>query len=1035
MNKNLLQCFTVIGTALFFSHPVLAQQGQLSIQRVDQMPDLPQPYLMRDWESVAEGYDAFIFDQAKSGTYLPLVHLQNSGTNYPSLKPIQLDTYVGTQSANQAEAINIIPAIVGALLVGVNKSSQGGVNWVEKTKDFFNSKNQQNIYLNTYSAVSGNDWWYDVMPNVFFYQLSTLYSDGDYESQFIAIADQWLAAVLAMGGKTAPWTVPNMNYRAWRLSSMTGNTSGVHEPEAAGAIAWLLYSAYVKTGQQKYLDGAQLSLEFLSSLTSNPSYELQLPYGTLTAARLNAQLGTNYDVSKMLSWSFERGPLRGWGTIVGTWDGKDVSGLIGEANDGGNDYAFMMNGYQQAAAFAPIIKYDKRYAKALSKWILNLANASRYYYPQFLDAAKQDDFAWSNTNDPESVIGYEALKENWNGNALYGTGDAKRNGWALTNLALYGSSHVGYLGAIVNTTDVDGVLRIDLNKTDFFGENGYPTYSYYNPHVVDHDVTLQLGSSTYDIYDAISETTIGNNVTGDYKVSIKASQVVMLTLLPSNAAPEENDGKLSNDGKVIDYHFGYNFSPALRIKSLSTTSTLREFNEPVTFYVVVENATDAVSYRWYVDDVLFATTREEFQWTTPQEEGDKVIRLEVTSGVATLTKEITVRVLAHVPTAPSITAIEQDQPFYYDGAAAKLISRVDQSATDKLDYTWTVSEGDFIQQDSLITWTVNAEGLHTVSCKVTNADNLSTTFTSKILVKDDTARVIDVLAYYPLNIDVKDYGGHGYNAVLEGTQQAVDALGNADFAYSISTSDDIIYVPNAISLNFKDEITVSCWISISPTGREAFILSHGSWEKRWKVSLTPSNNIRWTLKTGQATIDLDSKYPLTANKFYHVAVTYSGYSMELYIDGELNNFIEQTGSILQADEPITFGQKSIDDTQYFLNGAIDEVRIFDEALQPWQIATLKALWHEEIVTGVCDYVSGSVQPFPNPVVNGVVYLRKTSDPIRQIRLISADGRKSKTEFTEEAELIRVDISESATGLMMLEVSTETAVRRYKLFMQ
>ena len=305
---------------VIFSSATIAQTNQINISRIEQMPDKPSPYLMRDWKDVASKYDALVFNQNLTGTYLPLITLKPSGNNYPALKPIQLDTYVGTSSESQAEAINIIPAIVSASLMGIDKSAQNGVNWVEKIKDFYNSANGQNVYLNGTNSFSGNDWWYDVMPNVFFYQVYDLYpGTSDFESQFISVADQWLTAVHTMGGKATPWTVPSMNYRAWNLATMTGNANGVKEPEAAGSIAWLLYQAYREHGDKKYLYGAQMSLEFLSGLSSNPSYELQLPYGTLTAAKLNAELGTNDDISKMLNWSFDRGPLRGWGTIVGTW--------------------------------------------------------------------------------------------------------------------------------------------------------------------------------------------------------------------------------------------------------------------------------------------------------------------------------------------------------------------------------------------------------------------------------------------------------------------------------------------------------------------------------------------------------------------------------------------------------------------------------------------------------------------------------------------------------------------------------------------
>ncbi len=111
---------------------------------------------------------------------------------------------------------------------------------------------------------------------------------------------------------------------------------------------------------------AEWSMEYLVNLNSNPSYELQLPYGAYAAAKMNAELGTEYNIEKLLFWVFNRGPLRGWGTIVGTWNTFDVSGLVGEANDGGNDYAFQLNGVQQAGALVPLVRYDKRFAQ--NRW-------------------------------------------------------------------------------------------------------------------------------------------------------------------------------------------------------------------------------------------------------------------------------------------------------------------------------------------------------------------------------------------------------------------------------------------------------------------------------------------------------------------------------------------------------------------------------------------------------------------------------------------------------------------------------------------
>ena len=128
-------------------------------------------------------------------------------------------------------------------------------------EEYFNKQNGELVYLNSPSSITGDDWWYETMPNVFFYQLNYLYPNtGDYNFQFTSVADRWLNAVKAMGGKTTPWHLPNMYYRAWNLMNNTPNTSSVPEPEASGAIAWLLYNAFTQTQNADYRIGAEWCL-------------------------------------------------------------------------------------------------------------------------------------------------------------------------------------------------------------------------------------------------------------------------------------------------------------------------------------------------------------------------------------------------------------------------------------------------------------------------------------------------------------------------------------------------------------------------------------------------------------------------------------------------------------------------------------------------------------------------------------------------------------------------------------------------------
>ena len=315
-----------IFSILFIANLTSAQQ--ININRIEQMPDSPSPYEMRDWKKAAAGYDSLVFNFDLTGQYLPLIWLNTNTINYPGHNSFGLHTVVGTTAPSSSEAINILPAVVGATLCGIDKSDQNGYNFVLMSEEYFNKANGADVYLNHPTGSNWDDWWYDVMPNVFFYQLYDLYPPtGEFSYQFTKIADRWLGAASVLGGSTTPWHVPDMNYRAFNLMTMTPYASGVPEPEAAGALAWIFYNAFKETGNENYRIGAEWCMEFLNSLNSNPSYELQLSYGVVTAARMNAELGTDYNITKMVNWCFDVGPLRQWGAMVGSWGGYDVDGL------------------------------------------------------------------------------------------------------------------------------------------------------------------------------------------------------------------------------------------------------------------------------------------------------------------------------------------------------------------------------------------------------------------------------------------------------------------------------------------------------------------------------------------------------------------------------------------------------------------------------------------------------------------------------------------------------------------------------------
>ncbi len=934
--KNILFIFFILIEA--------AYSQQINIGRVEQMPNIPSPYKMRDWKKTAMGYDSLVFNFNLTGQYLPLIWINNNTINYPSHNSFGLHTVVGTTAPFSAEGVNCLPALIGASLIGIDKSNQDGNNFVLMAEEWFNKNNGENIYLNHPDASTGDDWWYETMPNVFFYQLYSMYpGTGDFNNQFTEIADRWLEAVKAMGGNTTPWSIPYMNHRAFDLINMKPNDDGVKEPEAAGAIAWILYNAYKKTGNKEYRISAEQGMEFLNNQTSNPSYELQLPYGVYIAARMNAELGTNYNIEKMINWCFDKGPLRSWGAIIGNWGGYDVSGLIGENSS--NDYAFSMNVFEQIGALVPLVRYDDRFARAIGKWVLNAANAARLFYPDYLQDNHQDSEEWAHQYDPNSYIAHEAMRKETGSVSPYATGDAISGGWGKTNLTLYSSSHAGILGGIIDTINISKILRLDLLKTDYFHNEAYPSYLYFNPYDQDKMVTVDAGGDSKDLYDAVTNTFLANGVSGQTGINIPANSAVLLVLVPSggNITYELNTTLVNgipidyNSGKIID-----NYPP--RIKSLSAKNSLLQFNDSTKIYCTASDKEDnLLNYTWIADKGTIKVNGPVVTWTAPNTAGTYTVKCIVNDGKGSEAAEsINIEVVKYINSLPQIDELLVNPRKLYLSESTDLKCIASDPDGDELSYSWSANAGIFSGNGNEVKWlSPGSEGDYKLFCLVDDGKGGIAEDSITIEVRDSLKNQIgSLIAYYPFNGNANDISGNQNNGTVFQAQLVPDRNGALNSAYSFDGINDYIEVTNSPALNFQKSITVDFWISIKAFyDREEYPISHGNWENRWKVSIT-NKKIRWTIKTDAGIKDLDSETGLSTGTMYNAAVTYNGSDMEIYLNGKLDAFIEFSGLIMQTNIDLMIGQVLPGNINYNFNGILDDIRIYDYALSRDEIQNL-----------------------------------------------------------------------------------------------
>lgn len=969
--KNIFSCLLVCCV-----YCLNAQPGQLEVSRISAMPDQPTPYSMRDWKTVAVRFDSFVYNVNKTGQYLPLISYASAGINYPSQKQIRLHTYVGTKSTQNSEGINVLPSLVGAALCGQDIRQTYGVDRLVMAQDFFNKANGENIYLNNSSAGSGGDWWYDVMPNLYFYQLYNKYPafNGEASAQFLSVAEKFKESVQKMGGQATPWTPAYMNYRAWNFKTMEPNANGVKEPESAGTFGWILYHAYRQTGNKEYLKAAEWSMEYLNSLTINPSYELQLPYGAYTAAKMNAETGTRYDVPKMVNWCFNKGPLRGWGTIVGKWGSFDVSGLVGEANDGGNDYAFVMNGMQQASALVPMVRYDKRFAKAIGKWMLNLSNASRLFYPGFLPSNLQDGATWSQQYDPDGVIAHEAMKQKYQNLSPYATGDALGGGWAATNLAVYGSSSVGYLGAIVSKTNVDKILQLNLNSTDFYSNAFYPSFLYFNPYDTPKTLIIDTGSGVHNVYDALSEKFIAEAVSGQVTITISAKEAILTVITPAGGKVTYDKNKMLVNGIVTDYNQSkVPFSYPPRIKALEPKSLVIEKGKRTSVFCTAEDLdSDVITYQWFTDQGVIDGNSNEVIWTAPLVPGTAAIKVVVKDSDGNSDSlSVNITVVDIINKAPIIDKLYASDLNTSKSQSISLFCFASDENDDTLTYTWTTDKGQVNGSGQTVSWTApDIEGIYTVFVSVDDGKGLSAKAQIFLLVKEFTGSG-QIIAWYPFDGNADDKSGNGHHGTPNGTILTADFNGQQSGAYYFNGGSQHIEVANKPALNVENAITISLWCKPNLSGdKEKFLISHGSWQNRWKISFTPTGFLRWTVNSSVKVTDLDSDFPLTTDSIYHIVASYDGETMMLFINGKLNTFRTQSGKIRVTSLPLLIGQMIPADASYNFKGVMDEIRIFDYAIHPDQV---KKLYQQGISSSIRDVTRDQgIFLYPNPADQSLI---------------------------------------------------------------
>ena len=177
-----------------------------------------------------------------------------------------------------------------------------------------------------------------------------------------------------------------------------------------------------------------------------------------------------------------------------------------------------------------------------------------------------------------------------------------------------------------------------------------------------------------------------------------------------------------------------------------------------------------------------------------------------------------------------------------------------------------------------------------------------------------------------------DQSGNGNTGTLANATWAGAGAGKFGNAISFNGTNATVNIPHSASLNLTTGLTLEAWVK--PT-----TLSTGDWNTvifkerpgyyGWGIYANTGSNRPSGNLFASADYDLRGTAQVALNTWTHLAATYNGAVLVLYVNGVQAATVPATGSIASSTGVLRIGGNTIWG-EYF-SGLIDEIRVFDRA--------------------------------------------------------------------------------------------------------
>ncbi|NCI46602.1 HYR domain-containing protein [Sediminibacterium sp. WSJ-3] len=197
--------------------------------------------------------------------------------------------------------------------------------------------------------------------------------------------------------------------------------------------------------------------------------------------------------------------------------------------------------------------------------------------------------------------------------------------------------------------------------------------------------------------------------------------------------------------------------------------------------------------------------------------------------------------------------------------------------------------------------------------------------------------------------------------VLASQASAQTAGSGLHFLYQSSAPGvrNSVIIPDNGSLNISSNITLEAWVKFSVTSGKQDVISKSSYSTNNGYIFPRTDDgwrhLRFMLYVNTEWKILEVNYGTDkANQWHHLAATYDGFYMRIFIDGVLAGSLAASGNIKVNTNPVTLGNQTGYTNEYF-TGSLDEVRIWNRALSACEISNSKDCELSGSETGLAAY--------------------------------------------------------------------------------